>query len=161
MTPNQAGIPDFIIPGGPSYRIGDYILDSHTWSCIQQQGDDLDEFFYLRGHAIMALDHDLMVFLYPYHLAQITASASDEFATKRDRLPRWTRTRWLGAETIKDSLKNGVPLHIPLYDYRADKPVSPTCRGMKRLGRLLDTVKCNFTGTEEAYRQSGGGKKLK
>ena len=117
---------------------------------FQQEGD---EFFYFRGHVLMDLDHDLMIFLHPYRQAQVTPGVCDEFVKMRDPLPRWTRTRWLGTEYIKGSLKNGL-LNIRAYDFRADRPVSTTCRGFKRIGRLLGRGECNFTGTEEAARQA-------
>jgi hypothetical protein len=147
----------------PSYRIGGYILEGWTWSCVQQERDgrpyngrikDSDKFFYFRGHVLMDFDHDFMVFLHPYCQAQIPASEYDKFAALRDPLPRWTRTRWLGREIVKGSLRNGL-LNIASYDYRADRPVSRTCRGLKRLLRLWDGRfdECKFRGTEEAFRQ--------
>ena len=151
MTPKQAGIPHISADGGQSYRIGPYILESHTWLRVQQEGD---EFFYFRGHVITDLDHDLMVFLHPYHQVQVTASVYDEFAKMRDPLPRWTRTRWLGEEYVKGSLRNGL-LNISLYDCRADRWVSPTCRGIKKITRVLARREYRLAGTEEAYRQAG------
>jgi hypothetical protein len=166
----KAGIPDFII--GP-YRIGAYILKAHTWSFVQPQRDgrpvgqsavpdrlfvqqEGDEFFFVRGHTLADLEHDLIVFLYPYYQVQVAPSVYDEFAQKRDPLPRWTRTRWLGMERVKGSLRNGL-LNIPAYDFRADRRVSTTCRGIKKITRLLAHQECNFSGSEEAHRQIGWG----
>jgi hypothetical protein len=168
MTPEDAGIagiPYIVLDGGQSYRIGPYILESHTWSFVQPERNgrpyegqikDSDEFFFLKGHVLVDFDHDLMVFLHPYRQGQVPPSVYDEFAEMRDLLPRWTRTRWLGVECIKGSLLNGL-LNFKLYDYRADKPVSRTCRGIKRLNRLLDGHfdECKFYGTAEAFKQLG------
>ena len=147
MTPKQSGIPYLITDGGQSYRIGGYgyVLEGHTWTHVQQEGN---KFFFLKGHVLVDLDHDLIVFLYPYHRAQVTTSVRDEFAKKRDRLPRWTRTRWLGTFT-EDCLS------MLAYDHRAGRYVSPTCRGIKEISRLVTRGGCKFIGTEEARRQAG------
>jgi hypothetical protein len=144
VTPNKAGIPHFIIPGGQAYQIAGHILDSQTWIHVQQEGD---KFFLLKGHVLMDLDHDLMVFAYPYHQVQVTASVYDEFAKKRDALPRFTRTRWLALEHLKDVMT------LQLYDFRTGKQVSATCRGIKKIDRLIADGKCSFVCHEDAWPQ--------
>jgi hypothetical protein len=135
VTPKKAGIPHFIIPDGQAYQIAEFILESYTWMVVQQEGD---EFFLLKGRALVDLDHDLMVFAHPYRQAQVTAAVRDEVARRRDPLPRWTRTRWLAMEYIKGALDGtGIALTLQCYDYRANKPVSATCRGIKKIDRLM------------------------
>jgi hypothetical protein len=157
----KAGIPHAIILE-KAYQIGDYILefspdpspDPHhprslkiEWMLVQQEGD---EFFLLKGEVLADFDHDLMIFTHPYRQAQVTAAVRDEFAGMRDPLPRWTRTRWLGHEYVKGSLENGL-VNLRPYDYRADRPVSPTCRGIKRIRRLLAEGKCRSMGVERLF----------
>jgi hypothetical protein len=145
MTPSKAGIPYLIVDGGgggvgQSYRLADgYVLDRYTWMQVKQEGD---KFFFRRGHVLTDLDHDFMVFAYPYDVVQVTASWHDEFAKERAVLPRWTRTRWLAVEDAPGGIKNS--LNLAFYDFRADKPVSPTSQGIKKISRVMESGVLSF-----------------
>ena len=91
-----------------------------------------------------------MIFAHPYREAQVTASVYDEFAKERDLLPRWTRTRWLAMEYVAGGLKNGL---VTLQQYRlpGGRQVSATCRGIKKIERLMASGKCSFTCHEDAW----------
>ena len=96
-----------------------------------------------------------MIFLYPYRGVRVTASVRDEFV--RDERPATLDPHPMDRQgIIEGSFLNGILTFWP-YDYRADRPVSRTSRGWKRLGRLLNgrLDECKFYGTAAAFKQIG------
>jgi hypothetical protein len=123
-------IPQGTIPDSRAYRLGRFILQNNEWDAVEEQDDG--QLWYLSGYASINLNYDLVWLAYPDYTARLASGCDKQFVEKLTALPRWNRTRWLVTETI-----NGGPVNLMMFDYKANKPVSPTCRGIKKIDRLI------------------------